>query len=139
MTTATQTIYDQLHDLAAPLITRYMDDLTKHDRNALEANPGMPFLHFTRDSGTHISFHMPANEYPKKGEYVPYLFGHADRDHLLEEASGIVNHYAKPYNDPPLMVLYYNGKTLRKIDLAQAAEIVRDYQGSVRAAWNRKS
>lgn len=45
-------VYEQLHALVAHHIQSYKEDLTKHDRNAIEAHPERPFLHITRKLGT---------------------------------------------------------------------------------------
>ena len=40
------------------------------------------------------------------------------------------------YNDPPLLALYYNGKTLRTISANSMVEVVDVYERKIRHAWN---
>jgi hypothetical protein len=130
-------VYDKLHALASPLLKDYRDDLEKWDRQAIEDHPGVPFLHHTGESSTHIQFHPAADTYPAPGEYVKYLFGIVDRHHLLQQVYVMAEYFTRPSCTPPLLVLYFDGGLFHKIDAKQAVAIARDYCERIRNEWNR--
>ncbi len=129
--------YESLKPLSLPLLEAYHDDLQKHDRRWLAENPGVPFLHFTRDWGTHIIPLFPANHpsWPARGKRVPYLFGHADREHILDQAAAVLGGIQDSYSADIRLTLYFDGKALRTITPDRADRIVRDYTNRVRHAW----
>jgi len=131
------TLYDQLAARSLPLIRHYHQDLEKIDREWIEDHPGVPFIHATREFGTDIVELYPADDpfWPPKGQRVPYLFGEADRDHILEQAAGTARYLQK--RDRILLMLYYDGQTLRETTAKQAVKIAEDYERSVRHAWSR--
>lgn len=134
-------IYDELKRLTWPLIEAFEDDLLKHDRQMIEQHePGTPFLHYTRATGTHLFMLIPADEYPRKGEYVPFLFGHADREHLVQSVVDVARGFVRRLetgDTPQKLVLHFDGRKFRQVNERKAHEIARDYAGSVRAAWER--
>ena len=46
-------VYEELQEMSLPLLEAYETDLT-HDKNWIEENPGVPFMHYTRATGTHL-------------------------------------------------------------------------------------
>lgn len=130
---ATMTVYDELLESVSPIVEHYRTDLDI-DRQMIDDNPGMPFLHWTSESGTHLVMLHPADheDFPPKGEWVPYLFGTADRYHILNG----VKSYAECLKDTHQLVHYFDGKRLRKIDPAQAVKIASDYVKRVEGEWN---
>jgi len=70
-------IYAALFQRVRGHITDYRKDLEVHDLDLILANPGTPFLHWTRPTGTNIEFLFgpDAAAFPPKGQTVPYLFG----------------------------------------------------------------
>jgi hypothetical protein len=131
-------VYQELESLCLPLITHWREDLTKHDREGIEQeHPGVPFLHWTRDTGTNISFLIPWDAYPKLGEVVPFLFGVADREHLLNEVVGFAEWHAKGINDPKrFTVHYFDGKKLKQITVQKAVQIAKEYAAGIQRLWN---
>lgn len=129
------TTYEQVHKLSRWRLQRFETDLEKWDREIIEKHPGVPFLHFTRDMGTHIAMLYPADEYPPRGERVPYLFGTADRDHILDQVIGMVQHFIDSCNPPARLVLYFDGSRVREISVSRAMEIARDYVRRIRYEW----
>jgi hypothetical protein len=127
--------YHELKAACLPLITAYHADLLKHDRRLIRKNPGTPFIHVTRDYGTYIDLLFPAEKYPKPGVEIPYLFGMADRHHLLRECGSSVRYSAAHH--PSATVHYFDGTTLHKIDHERALRIVNDYQIRIRREWAR--
>lgn len=124
------TTYDQLVKLCARHIEAYMDDLTVHDRQALEANPGRPFLHFTRTTGTYLDLLPTAETLPAKGERVPFLFGTADREKLLSELVNGVKCYVALENHK--QALLFDGKKFRKLTPEKAVQFAIDHCERVR-------
>jgi len=129
------TVYDELAARSLPLIEHYHEDLTKIDRQWIEDHPGVPFIHATRNYGTYIVELYPADDpfWPPKGEKVPYLFGHADREHILRQAAGTARYIQK--HEHILLVLYYDGQSLREITPEEAVRIAEIYEQVVRWAW----
>lgn len=128
-------IYDQLQDEYLPTLQGYQDDLLKHDKEAIEASPGVPFLHVTRVLGTHILFLKPSKDYPKSGELVRYLFGYVGREHIVEEVGRWADYWASPCNAPARLVHWYDGVRLRKITTDKAIQICRDYRRKIEHEW----
>jgi len=128
-------IYEQLKQKADPFIKYYRDDLLVHDLNALNKNPGIPFLHFTGETGTHIVFLRPAEDYPE--EPYPYLFGMTTREKEIHDLPEIVASMKTRYDREDL-ALYYNGKQLREVAYPEVTRIARDYVYRVVAQWRKK-
>ena len=131
-------VYDLLYAMADPMLRGYRADLEKHDKEALEANPGVPFLHWTRRNGTHITFLPDADTYPAVGVSVPYLFGSADRRHVLKEKACNARHFLNPcYEDSTrgAIVVHFDGRKLRRITAQRALEIVQEYQRRIDNEW----
>lgn len=119
------TVYEQLAAAILPQMEAYQADLTTHDRRQIEDRPALPFLHWARSSGTTL-WHMPdVDNLPKRGERVPYLFGTADREHIVKSAVDVAKHEAK---EPRFAVHYFDGQRLRRIDQQKALDIAQDYQ-----------
>ncbi len=131
-------LYLQLEGLALPHIEAYHADLTTHDRKSIEDNPGIPFLHFTGSCGTYMVPMFPANHesWPAHGEIVPYLFGRADRWHILKGTLVVVEHVVcREDSDRRKSALHYDGKRLKKVSLKRAHEIAQEYVRQVEKAW----
>jgi hypothetical protein len=64
---------------------------------------------------------------------VPYLFGKADRWHLLKEVSEMIR-FGMNYH-PDSLLHYFDGKTLRTVTYPQAQEIVRLYTARITEAF----
>jgi hypothetical protein len=128
-------IYEQVREKAMPLIEVYHDDLIKHDKRDLENSPGVPFLHFTGDTGTYLFLMIPAEDYPAKGVTVPYLFGKADRNHILRQYPKTVEHMKRVNRQD--LILYFNGKRLIEINQERAESIARKYEKRIWLDWAR--
>jgi hypothetical protein len=136
METATNNTWEKLFSLTNHIITSYRDDLLKHDREGIESNPpSTPFLHFTRETGTNIIFLVSPDAYPAKGFRVPYLFGYADREHILNETVSLVKALEKSGNTK--LVLYFTGKTFKKVTFKEAFDIAQKYMYETRIAWKK--
>ena len=136
MTTATttRTVYEQLEALSLPHLEHFETDLQTHDADWLERNPGIPFIHMTRSSGTVLVALYPADSdrWPAAGEQIKYLFGIADRWHVLKDSTGIVDCCPEEHT-----YHYCDGRTVRAITHTQAQDIARQYRRTVSSAWNR--
>jgi len=130
-------IFDQLQAACLPHLEAYRDDLVKHDKEIIANRHGVPFVHVTRANGTHICFMPSAADYPAPGVYVPYLFGTANRDHVLEQVVTFVDYWLRPCAETVKAVYWFDGQRLRKIDLEKAQKLLRDYGRRVRDTWRR--
>ena len=133
--------YEELEQACLPFIESYHADLTKHDKASITQNEGVPFLHWTRNYGTHITFLFhathptwPTQDYIK----VPFIFGESDRRHILRENAGIAAYWAKDVNQEQIRAVHhFNGVKLRKITLEKAVEIANQWRDATNAAWNK--
>jgi hypothetical protein len=130
------TLHDQLVELSGPHIEAYRNDLLVHDKDAIDRYPGVPFLHWTRKMGTHIQFLYPSRLLPANGETVPYLFGTANRKHIVEETLSMAEYFIRPTSDKTVLVLYYDGATLKQINLLDAFNIAYSYKVTILQEWN---
>lgn len=135
-------VFEQLKSACLPLMQAFENDLLTHDRNWIDRYPGIPFVHWTRPTGTWLSEMWPSNHpvFPPKGQKVPYLFGTADREHILKGQVSVADyclHY-KEREGTAMACHYFDGKTLRMIDLKKAKDILESYARQVRMDWERR-
>ena len=129
------TIYDELYAAVSPLVKHYRGDLEKHDREALEQWPGVPFLHWTRDTGTDLCFLPAADDecFPPYGQRVKYLFGTADREHILDGKVQIAKYHLR---EPSRYTAhFFSGKVLRSVTVEKSVEIAEQYARPIREKW----
>ena len=127
-------VYEQLHKMSRPLLEAYESDLT-HDKDWMEDNPGIPFMHYTRATGTHLIPLNPSDTYPPAGTKVKYLFGKADREYILQGKLEMQDWFENALREPPRLILYYDGQTLQPVTLTKAREILEDYAHATRSMW----
>jgi len=118
-------LHQELVKRSLPFIEDYQKDLLVHDKNHLDKFPDRPFLHFTGSTGTHIITLFFLEDYPKKYEQVPYLFGKADRDHILNELTSVVECMNRCNRMD--LILYFDGKKLNEISYETAKLKVAEY------------
>ena len=126
-------IFKDLVGNSLHLMTDYTDDLMKHDKKTLEDNPGVPFLHFTRATGTGLIM-LSTKNWPRKGETIPYLFGSADRNHLLKELENTAQHY----RGNSRLIQHYDGNMLHIISHDEAMFIVDALQYEIMKGWREE-
>lgn len=128
-----------LREACLPHLKHYHRDLLMHDRRAIRSFPDVPYLHVTRDMGTHLQFMRPTDHpsWPAPGQEVPYLFSTADRDHLLKEAEGFIKYFIASHREESVLVHHYDGRTLRKISYRHADDLLSRWASNVRHGWNR--
>ena len=128
-------IYNKIKRNSLPLLEAFEIDLLKHDYNDILKSEKCSFLHFTRNYGTHI-VKLSTENYPEKNEIVPYLFGKADRNHILKQKSTIV----ETLKTSCLIVQYYNvdTDTVKLISMDEARSIVQSFTLETLKKWSRK-
>jgi hypothetical protein len=138
-------LYKIIEKNSLPHMSAYQTDLTKIDREAIEAMPKLygklvPFVHITRDWGTHLDEFWPVESYPKPGEMVPYLFGSVDRYALVERAGSTVQYYTerKAEQSAIKLIQYFDGVKVKNISLEQAMAMFLQYRRMVQNAWNKE-
>jgi len=129
-----KSVYMQMKEKSLPFIEAYIDDLIKHDRKFLKENPGVPFLHFTGETGTHLTPFWDVEKYPKKGERVKYLFGMVTREEWVREEMSVVPDMEHRYGRSDL-ALYFNGKCLKEITYHDAAKLAKEYEREMLRRW----
>ena len=127
--------YPELRRKVRKLIQAFHCDLDKYDRDILKAIDPTPYLHFTRELGTHLIVLRSASDYPKAGEQIPYLFGTADREHILRSGMSIFECIDRERNT--LAVHHFDGAKLHEIDMDKAKRVLQDYMDDVRRQWQR--
>ena len=118
----------------------YQTDLQEIDQRLIAQHPGVPFLHWTRDMGTHLAFlHEPDwTGWPAKGVQVNYLFGMADREHIMRsETKGTAEYMVSHYADDKILVHHVDREGVHKIT-AKLAKVMCDYYVErVLRAWKK--
>ena len=130
-------IFDFIFSRADPIVKSYRSDF-EIDKAVIDANSeDIPFLYFVRENGTHIYFLYPADDkhWPKRGETIPYLFGEAPREKILDGVMDCVNYHSK---EDIKLVLWYNGKRFRTIDMKQAVDLAQGYIHNVKNQWRKE-
>lgn len=132
-------VYDELVKRCDSLVEAYRDDLLLHDKELIEMYPGRKFLHFTRNTGTFLFLMHPADDelFPSKGERVPYLFGTATREHMLEDVQKCVKGCCR--SSDTLLILYYDGVKLRDVSSDKAFDLWLDYTEGVCRQWTKEA
>jgi len=132
-------VYQQLFATVGAYVTDFATDLTKHDRAALAERPGVAFLHYARPTGTTLVWLPPidADDYPCYGNRVKYLFGTADRDHILQQKIDLAKYHTRPSSSPDQFIAHhYDGQRLRPITVGDGVTIAERYAAAIRRVWN---
>ena len=131
--------YTKLEALSGPHVKSYRNDLLVHDKNMIKAYPGLPFIHFSRENGTHLYFLRTPDLFPAKGERVKYLFGTADREHILNtERDAIVYIMKETSAVYSSTVHYFDGNSIRKVSKEKALALYDANASKIRALWNHE-
>lgn len=131
-------VFDELKAAVRPLIEAFEDDLLVHDKAMIEERPNCPFLHYTRACGTHMLPLPPIETYPAKGVSVPFLFGYADREHLLDSVRSLARSFANRatnHGERQRAVYHFDGKRLGQVTEEEARKIADSYTWSISRQW----
>jgi len=128
--------YYELVEKCRPFILAFEDDLLKHDKKCLRDYPPYPYIHITRECGTWMFPLLPydAAAFPEKGDRVPYLFGTADREHILKQAVECLT--GNTIAETALLVNYFDGKELKTVSLWTAINIAKRHRDAVIRKWH---
>ena len=72
--------------------------------------------------------------FPEAGQFVPYKFGHADREYILRETVGIADWYANVLAEVPCF--YWDGTVCRPITCETASAICQSYVARILNEWH---
>jgi hypothetical protein len=135
-----ETTAGQLLKIINSVVTDYRTDID-HDREQIDARPGMPFIHSAYKYGTHLYFMRPAEDpsWPAPGESVPYLFGRCTRERILENEKTAVDWIASPARDATTVLHHFDGRKLHKVTPDQARELWANYTRRTASAWTREA
>ena len=122
--------YKEVERRSLPLIKSYQKDLLCWDKKAMFLSPRTPFLHFTRQYGTHIVFFENPDKYPARNETIKYLFGYADRNHILKQVVKTVQYVTT--RETTELILYFNGKSVMEINAQKANDLAYYYYNNIR-------
>ena len=136
--------YFELVRICGPVIKYYRKDLFEHDREALLQTPKTPYVHIVKESQTQLYFFPPANHesWPANGERVRYLFGSADRYHILRQACECLEAQEREirFSSGDVLVHYFekpsNRPKLQRITIDDAIQIARRHRRDVLQTWN---
>lgn len=125
-------VYKEVESKSLPLIKCFSEDLTEIDkRTILENKRQYPFLHFTGENGTYLIMLAPKDEYPAKGAEVKYLFGYADRIHMLGDKVKHIEWCVKESSKREV-VLYFDGTKVREVSEGEVLNIIYDYERNLK-------
>lgn len=134
--------YPLLYAAVQHHVLHYRDDLIKHDQRFLgyPANAGVPFLHWTRPHGTDMKFLFPFDHslWPAHGVEVPYLFGHADRVHILDSIVITARYWHDYSGEGGIMAHHWTGTRLQPVTTAKALDIAGGHKLSTLDAWRKQ-
>ena len=126
-------LHAQLVEKTLPIIKHYQNDLLVHDKNQMERYPNRPFIHFTGDTGTHMVTLFYLEDYPSRFEQVPYLFGQADRHHILDQLAVMVDAISRCNRMD--MIIYSDGDDLYEISYETAKSKVAEYTRKMKTTF----
>ena len=101
----------EYREYACKIVKNYQTDL-QYDIDCM--NNKKPCLIFLRENGSHICALEPFEDYPKSFERVKYLFGTADRHHILNDKKEMVKYCLS--SEELKRILFFNGKTIKEIE-----------------------
>jgi hypothetical protein len=133
------TAYTALRQPVLAKMKSYQRDFLVHDRRAWRQFPGVEFLHFTRETGTTLVFLFPHDHpiWPHEGVHVKYLFGTADRWHILTQISKLTEYECGLIQTPRLC---YHGRSGHVVAVTpeDALNIAHTFEAQVRGAWGQQ-
>jgi hypothetical protein len=100
-----------------------------------------PWIHYTRRTGSHLIALEPSDSaaWPAPGQNVKILFGAGDRYKILRGNLDTAQYFADQHpDDRPVLVQYWNGRTLRTVTVEEARDIVRKHHVSTETAWRHQ-
>ena len=92
-----------------------------------------PFLHITHKYGTHMERLPYVSKFPGIGERIPYLFGHADREQILEGIGYSIEYAMRNYED--WQCWFYDGLTVRNLSAYEAVAQLESYKKAIQSNW----
>lgn len=118
-------------------VEHYRSDLLVDDQMIRE-NPGIPFIHITRSTGTDLQLLFPADSehFPPKGQTVPYLFGKANREHIADGIVSMIRYHAE--RNESISYRYFDGESLALISRELAVETVEIWRERIADSWERE-
>lgn len=102
------------------ILQNYLRDFYYHDRNHIESDPYRKFILCIRENGSHLTLMHNAEDYPCDGEIVPFVFGQADREHILtntREALQYIMSESKQF-------FYFDGENVHDVDPSDASRVL---------------
>lgn len=129
-------VYQELLARVGTTIINYRADLEKHDKEWIADNPGVSFVHATREDGTHLYPLFPADQYPPAGASIPYLFGTATREKLVTDILSAVEHLQNHIGVKAWH--YYDGRRLRPMSYGSLLMVVRAYVSGILRQWEEQ-
>jgi hypothetical protein len=131
-------VYETIKIRALPIMDSYQNDLLNFDKAIIDNNPGVPFIHFTGTTGTHIEFlyQHDSEAYPPEGEKVPFLFGTADRNCIVRQKIHVLS--ALKHGNRTSLIQYYDGRKVKKITFDESIILIRAYVADILNKWGEQ-
>ena len=126
-----KTTLDQFKTDCLQVIKHYQTDLD-FDLDLIADKK--PLICFAYECGSHCVELRDFNQYPNKFERVPFLFGTADREHILDQVGCTLE--CESIRNASL-VHYFDGQTIYRIDHKKAHDLIRDYKHKMRTMFDR--
>ena len=134
----TGSLVDQLAASCLDKIQRNKECLVNEDSAMIESNPGVPFIHVTWPTGTHLEMLYPADHeyWPERDALRPFLFGLACRVSIVEMTADYIGNYLQPGAPVPVaMVHYFDGSSLTEVGAEAAMKAVNEWREKLLSEW----
>jgi len=121
--------FEQLFKLTEKHVKSFKEDLTTHDKNSInKRNPGTPFIHITRDTGTCLIFldDVKLDDY-NPGETV---------EKVVKGKKVFFDYYLNLYSRKS--IYYFNGKKFARTTPEKARQIFNIYISNQEARAERE-
>lgn len=120
-------VHDELVSRVGDVITRFRDDLMKHDLRGIANHPGRSFIHVCYDSATHIYFMAQPGD--DLSEIMPIALGKGTADNYHHQILAMLDNpgtFERYGSD--IVYTYYNfdTATMYTVDSETAATIYRN-------------
>lgn len=134
-TTELTALVAKLTSMVKPLMIAYQQDLDT-DIELIVYNRDIPFLHWTRKTGTDIAMLYPPDHvrFPAKGQRIEYLFGLCNREEFAHHPLDQAQYWTHAETE---LVLHFDGKSLHRITPQRAVDLAIAYFHSTVKAWSR--
>lgn len=131
-----RTIELKMRFIAAFTLHHYQSNLNV-DFDFIQKHDPDRFIWITHDCGTHFFRFWKHEELPKAGQHVPYLFGTATREHIVEdELEAFRDCFHEGFHD--FYLIEPQNGTFRKIRKKEAVALLEEHSRKLHELWDKE-